>query len=680
MDITGLKGIGPKTGELFDKLGIRTTNELLRYYPVCYKEYSPVININEIKAGEVCAVKGIITSRPVLTKGRRVSMVIAKIEDETGSLKVMWFNSPYLLSRLKRGNIIVCFGKVSYSKNSTVMDHPEIFDPADYEKYENTLKPVYSLTKGLKNNTVIKAVKQCLETGTGTDEFLSPGISRYNDLIPERDALFMIHFPNSGEELAKARKRIIFDEFFLFIMEMKMLKEGSAGKKAGISVPDNDVLDHIIASLPFELTAAQKRVWNEIKEDITGPFAMNRLLEGDVGSGKTILAFLAMSLCALGGCQAVLMAPTQVLAVQHYESFKEFEKTAGDTGLKSVLLTGAMTEKNKRLIKEDIKNGRYNIIIGTHALIQDDTKYSSPGLVITDEQHRFGVRARKALIENGNVNMLVMSATPIPRTLGLIYYGDLDISILDEKPSDRLRIKNAVVDTGYLDNALKFIEKQTAAGRQAYIICPMIEENEESDLTSVTGFAKTVKSRIKNAKTGILHGRLTPAEKDKVMERFAAGQIDILVSTTVVEVGIDVPNATVMLIMNAERFGLATLHQLRGRVGRGREQSYCIFMAGELNDRVRERLEILQNSNDGFEIAKKDLEFRGPGDVLGLRQSGDMHFALADISRDRDILLLASQVADSILKDDPGLVRDENLLLGQRLRNYIEENERNIVL
>ena len=566
------------------------------------------------------------------------------------------------------------------SKGKLILEHAEIFTPEKYSEIMSTLKPVYGLTKGLSNNTVIKAIKQALELELNSFDFLPFELIRYCDLIGEADALKMIHFPKGMEELAKARRRLIFDEFFLFITEMKLLKSNNSEKKEVVPFERNDITGKIMAALPYELTASQLKAWSEIERDLCSDKMMNRLLQGDVGSGKTVIAFLAMILTAYNGFQAALMAPTEVLAAQHYEKFLSLCKKGELENINPVLLTGSLKEKDKARIHGDIETGKFNIIIGTHALIQDTVRFNALGLVVTDEQHRFGVRHRKSFLDEANPNLMVMSATPIPRTLGLIYYGDLDITTIDEKPAMRLPIKNAVVDKTYENAANKFIASEIKAGHQVYIICPMIEGNDESDLHNVMDFSNYVKAHIKGAKVATLHGRMTGSEKEKVMGDFAAGRTNVLVSTTVIEVGIDVPNATVMMVMNAERFGLATLHQLRGRVGRGEYQSYCIFVADKLSDTIKERLDILASSNDGFDIANKDLELRGPGDILGLRQSGDIRFTLGDLAKDRDIFTLANEAACSILKDDPALTDPENLLLKNKIDEYINKYDRNIVL
>ena len=680
MELTKLKGVGEKTKELFIKAGVANVCDLLYYFPLQYREYNPPVNIADLIPGQTFAVSGIITKRPLIRRGKRAELLISEISDKTGKIQAIWFNASYYAGLLKSGQRLVLYGKVAESKGKLILEHAEIFTPEKYSEIMSTLKPVYGLTKGLSNNTVIKAIKQALKLELNSFDFLPFELIRYCDLIGEADALKMIHFPKGMEELAKARRRLIFDEFFLFITEMKLLKSNNSEKKEVVPFERNDITGKIMAALPYELTASQLKAWSEIERDLCSDKMMNRLLQGDVGSGKTVIAFLAMILTAYNGFQAALMAPTEVLAAQHYEKFLSLCKKAKLENINPVLLTGSLKEKDKARIHGDIETGEFNVIIGTHALIQDTVRFNALGLVATDEQHRFGVRHRKSFLDEANPNLMVMSATPIPRTLGLIYYGDLDITTIDEKPAMRLPIKNAVVDKTYENAANKFIASEIKAGHQVYIICPMIEGNDESDLHNVMDFSNYVKAHIKGAKVATLHGRMTGSEKEKVMGDFAAGRTNVLVSTTVIEVGIDVPNATVMMVMNAERFGLATLHQLRGRVGRGEYQSYCIFVADKLSDTIKERLDILASSNDGFDIANKDLELRGPGDILGLRQSGDIRFTLGDLAKDRDIFTLANEAACSILKDDPALTDPENLLLKNKIDEYINKYDRNIVL
>ena len=560
------------------------------------------------------------------------------------------------------------------------MEHPEIFTPSAYEEILHNLQPIYGLTAGLSNKTVVKMVTQLLETLPMQSEYLPEELKERYRLADINYALKTIHFPKNKEELLVSRKRLVFDEFLLFIISVRRMKEKAEETPNCFPVKETWLTEEVIERLPYSLTNAQLNAWHEIERDLAGRTMMSRLVQGDVGSGKTILAFLAMFLVADNGYQAALMAPTEVLARQHYEGFLKLMEEQG-LSFPTVLLTGSDTAKEKRIAYERIASGEAAIIIGTHALIQEKVEYANLALVITDEQHRFGVKQREALTTRGNPpNVLVMSATPIPRTLAIILYGDLDISVIDELPAKRLPIKNCVVNTSYRPKAYSFIEKQVRQGRQAYVICPMVEESEGMDAENVLDYTQKLKENLpSDIRIEYLHGKMKPKEKNRVMESFAAGEIQVLVSTTVVEVGVNVPNATVMMVENAERFGLAQLHQLRGRVGRGEYQSYCIFIQGN-QDQISKRLEILNKSNDGFYIAGEDLKLRGPGDLFGIRQSGDMEFRIGDIYNDSTILKEASEAAEEILSLDPELDLEQHRSLRERMEHYSQNATENIAL
>jgi len=681
MELTGIKGIGEKTEGLFNKLDIQTAEDLVRYYPVHYEEYLQTVPIGAVTPGEQCSIVGIISGNVGIFSARNMKLVSTVVQDPTGKIRLTWFNMPYLRGRLVKGSRFIFHGLVQIRKGMRVMEHPEIFTQEAYEDKIATLSPVYSLTRGLTNHAVSKAVKEALALLPPVSEYLPEQIVKLNGLIDEREAVLKIHFPKDSEELKAARKRLVFDEFFLFILAMRKLKDSEAHAFNAYPMKKIWETEKVIERLPFRLTDAQVRVWHEIEHDLAGRKLMSRLIQGDVGSGKTILAFLAMAMTAENGFQSALMAPTEVLAEQHYRHLKEMTEAGIFTNLHPVLLTGSMKAAERRKVLESIRSGEANAVIGTHALIQTAVEYRQLALVITDEQHRFGVHQRKAFSDKGEMpNAMVMSATPIPRTLGVIYYGDLDISVLNEMPKERLPIRSCVVDTSYRATALKFIRREAEAGHQAYVICPMIEESEGLAAENVTEYARELKKAMPDLQIGLLHGRMRAEEKNKVMEKFVEGKTQILVSTTVIEVGVDVPNATVMMIENAERFGLAALHQLRGRVGRGAAQSYCIFIAGISNEEVKKRLEILNHSNDGFEIARKDFELRGPGDLLGIRQSGDAAFRIADVFRDEEVLRAAGETAAAIMQDDPGLLGEEHELLAETLDAYLKKNEKNVVL
>ena len=681
MNIGSVKGVGEKTEALFHKIGVDTVEDLLRYYPVHYLEYQAPRPVFELKEGEIGAAEGVLTRRPGIRKGSRMTIVTAGISDMSGSLHLIWFNAPYIASQLKTGRRYVFHGRISVRGTQKYMEHPEIFSAEDYEKQQCSLRPVYSLTKGLGNKTIIRTVANAFAMKPRIGEWLPEGIRLLYGLAGEEDAVRRIHLPSSKEDLEEARRRLVFDELFLFVLAMRTLKGQYEDQPNRFPMKMTWDTEKLIEKLPYRLTRAQSAAWHTIEQELSGKKLMNRLIQGDVGSGKTILAFLAMQMTASNGFQSVLMAPTEVLASQHYEKLCAMKEEMALTELRPALLIGSLKAKEKKSVRDAIANGEVNCIIGTQALIQEGVRYDKLALMITDEQHRFGVRQRKALAENGDIpNMMVMSATPIPRTLGIIFYGDLDITVVDEKPNMQLPIKNALVDRSWRPNAYRFIRQQLALGRQAYIVCAMVEPSEELDVENVTEYSRKIKKEFPENKVGVLHGQMKPSEKEKVMSAFAAGEIDILVATTVIEVGVDVPNATVIMIEDAERFGLAALHQLRGRVGRGAEQSYCIFVQGHETETSRERLNVLSSTNDGFVIAEKDFELRGPGDLLGIRQSGDLCFSLSDLGRDRDILRDAGQVAAGILEDDPGLHAEENRELKLALENYIERMEGNIVL
>ncbi len=650
--VSELKGVGPKTAALFLKAGIRTVGDLLRYYPRTYEVFEKPVTLREARLRDRASVYAVLVQKPVTRYMKRLKITDALARDpEGGTVKLSWFNMPYLADSLSAGSAYVFSGKMEGTGLLRRMVQPRIFKKEDYEEREKTLNPVYPVVKELSGKTIQKAVREAFKAGVTLPETLSQELLGDYGLIPLNEAVKEIHFPVTKESFKTARKRLVFEEFYRFILNLKELKEQNLKEPNTHFIAKHEDAERFIRSLPYELTGAQKKVFLEIEKDLCGDSVMNRLVQGDVGSGKTIISFLAMLECALSGFQSVLMAPTEVLAKQHYEGFLKLNETYA-LGLSIVLLVGSMTEKEKREAREKAASHQADIMVGTHALIQEGVHYEDLGLVVTDEQHRFGVRQREALSEKGRApHVLVMSATPIPRTLGMILYGDLDVSVMDEMPKGRIPIKNAVVDIEYREKAWNFIRKQVAEGRQAFVICPMVEESENAYGEDVRSYAKKLSERFGQAvRVEYLHGKMKGGEKDAVMEAFAKNEIQVLVSTTVIEVGIDVPNATVMLIENAERFGLAQLHQLRGRVGRGKAQSYCIFVDTTQSDESRERLSVLQHSNDGFEIASEDLRLRGPGDFFGIRQSGELPFRLGDIYTDAAILKDAEEAAERTVK------------------------------
>ncbi len=726
--ISTLKGVGEKTATLFGKLDIHTVDELVHYYPRDYEAFMPPQNISELKAGETCAIDITVAKSAEVKKVRNLVIVSAYVSDGSGMLKVTWFNMPFLKNTIKHGYKMVLRGRIVKTRYELTMEHPVIYKREDYKTLCGSRQPVYALTAGLSNKLVIKAVKQVLESIGAAKEYIPESIREKNELAELNYALRAIHFPRNEEELIFARKRLVFDEFFLFILGIRLIKAHSSEKKNVYDINSSSVAERLIEALPYELTNAQKKVWSEIRNDLTGERIMNRLVQGDVGSGKTVLAILALLTVVENGYQGALMAPTEVLAKQHFDSINALFKRCDvklpcgtwnrEREVSVVLLTGSMSAKEKKYAYSLIENHEADIIIGTHALIQEKVVYDNLALVITDEQHRFGVRQREMLSKkavqedyfpeivaeetqaeaedeklkwlkearqllnietkgksvksldesNSEPHILVMSATPIPRTLALIIYGDLDISVVDEQPAERLPIKNCVVDTSYRKTAYKFIESEVAKGRQAYVICPLVEESELLEAENVIDYSEKLKAELSpGIKVEYLHGKMKAKEKDSIMERFAAKEIDVLVSTTVIEVGINVPNATIMMVENAERFGLAQLHQLRGRVGRGKHQSYCIFVNGSGSDEKNKRLEILNKSNDGFYIAAEDLKLRGPGDMFGIRQSGMLDFAIGDIYTDSAVLKEAAKAAEDILNCDAEFKQEENFELGRKV-------------
>ena len=673
--LTDLKGVGEKTGKLFERLGIRTVRDLLSYYPRDYQAYERPVPIGQLKEQRIMSVVSALATSAVLLRFNRMQLVSAQIRDLTGSLQLAWYNMPYMRSHLKTGEMYVFRGRVAKKRGRLVMEQPEVFTPEAYEALEDSLQPVYGQTRGLGNKAIVKMVRQALEVRQMEREYMPGDIRRRQELAEINYALERIHFPADRAELLFARKRLVFDEFFLFLTGVKRLKEHRENKASSYIIRETALAVRLKESLPYRLTRAQEQAFADVCRDMGGGFVMNRLIQGDVGSGKTIVAVLALLSAAENGFQGALMAPTEVLARQHFESIT---KLFADCGIEKrlVLVTGSMTAKEKREAYAAIASHEADIVIGTHALIQEKVVYDKLALVITDEQHRFGVGQRELLSGKGDSpHVLVMSATPIPRTLAIILYGDLDISVIDELPAGRRAIKNCVVDPGWRPKAYAFIENQVAQGRQAYVICPMVEASEMIEAENVVDYTKSLRKELPDfIRVEYLHGKMKAKDKNRIMEEFAAGEIQVLVSTTVIEVGVNVPNATVMMIENAERFGLAQLHQLRGRVGRGADQSYCIMINGSGDGDAAKRLDILNKSNDGFFIASEDLRLRGPGDIFGLRQSGDLEFRLADIFTDADVLKRASQEVSRLFAEDPGLEKEEHKELRARIEAYLGDH------
>ena len=662
-----LKGIGEKTAKLFEKVGVRTVDDLLHYYPRGYDTFEEPKPMGALEDGTVMAVDGYLKNGVSGHHFGSASMVTASISDMTGKLRLVWYHMPYLKNTLKPGSRYIFRGKVSRKKNGLVMEQPQMYRPEVYEALLKRMQPVYGQTKGLSNKTITSAMEQALSLRVMEKDYLPAGLRVSNELAEYNFAIEHIHFPEDQADLMAARKRLVYDEFFLFLLAVRRLKESREDLKSSFIFEKDTESRRLEAALPYALTEAQKRTLSQVYADLKSGKVMNRLIQGDVGSGKTIIAVLALVSAAENGFQGALMAPTEVLAKQHYETVEAMFRKY-DVPFCAVLVTGSMTAKEKRLAYEKIASNEADIIIGTHALIQEKVVYDRLALVITDEQHRFGVAQRELLGSKGSFpHMIVMSATPIPRTLAIILYGDLDISVIDQVPANRLPIKNCVVDTSYRSRAYKFIAGEVEKGRQAYVICPMVEESEMIQAENVLDYTKVLRENLPGIRVEYLHGRMKGKEKNGIMEAFARGEIQVLVSTTVVEVGVNVPNATVMMIENAERFGLAQLHQLRGRVGRGGDQSYCIMVNASGDKGKNQRLEVLNKSNDGFFIASEDLRLRGPGDIFVIRQSGDLEFKLADIYTDAVTLQKVSADVEQLLKTDPELSAPEHAELKKRL-------------
>ena len=671
--IETLKGIGEKTAKLFEKVGVRTIDDLLHYYPRGYDTYGEPKAIGELSEDETGTVEGFLKSGATGVHVNGLSIVQATISDMTGKLRLVWYHMPYLKNTLRPDSHFIFRGRVIRKKNGLTMEQPQMFKPEAYEELLSSMRPVYAQTKGLGNKMITSAVEQALAFRTLERDYLPAGLRIANELAEYNFAIEHIHFPSNEEELKFARKRLVYDEFFFFLLAVRHLKEKRQNVQSPFHMEKQDECRKLLADLPYRLTNAQLRTLEEVLKDLKSGSVMNRLIQGDVGSGKTIIAVLALLAACENGYQGALMVPTEVLARQHFESVTElFEKHGVDK--KVILLTGSMTAKEKRIVYEKVASHEADIIIGTHALIQEKIVYDNLALVITDEQHRFGVAQREMFGNKGQMpHVLVMSATPIPRTLAIILYGDLDISVIDELPANRLPIKNCVVDKSYRPRAYRFIENEVKNGRQAYVICPMVEESEMIDAENVLDYTKILRQNLPGIRVEYLHGKMKGKEKNKIMEEFAAGEIQVLVSTTVIEVGVNVPNATVMMIENAERFGLAQLHQLRGRVGRGDKQSYCIMVNASGNKEKNRRLDVLNKSNDGFYIASEDLKLRGPGDIFGIRQSGELEFQLADIYTDAVTLKKVSEDVNRLLEQDENLEQEENQELKKRLDRFLEE-------
>ena len=682
-NLKSLKGVGEKTAELLNKLGIFSIEDLIFYYPRKFDLYMEPVKIENADVGKVSSIEGSFISRPSIIRKGRFNIVTGVFSDNSNMINVKWFNAPYMASNITPGKKIILRGLVTVFGKQKSINHPQIFDIQNYEVLSNKLFPIYPLTKGLSNKVVAGAIKDIFDNNkyTGLTEYLPEKLLKNKNLKDYPYAVKHIHFPENEEDFNNARNRLVYDEFLVYSLALLKLTDSFKNVKSSFEYNDDKVEDIIIKSLPYELTKSQKNAIKDIFNDFYNKKLMNRLLEGDVGSGKTIIAFIAMIKTAASSYQSALMAPTETLAVQHYNNLSNLLKISKlDSKFNICLLKSKLKASERKKILEDIASGQISMIIGTHALFSEDVIYKNLALVVTDEQHRFGVKQRSAL-EDKNItskpNSLIMSATPIPRTLALLLYADLDISVLSEKPKGRLSILNAVTNVEHRKDVYKFVQKEIDKGHQAFFICSSIEKDEDdefSDLENVKDYAKMLKNEFKDSvKIGIMHGKMKSEEKDKIMTLFKNKEIDILVATTVIEVGIDIENATVMVVEDADRFGLSTLHQLRGRVGRGNDQSYAIFVSKNTSENSQKRLSIILHSNDGFKIADEDLKMRGPGEFFGERQSGIQIFNLANTYKDYDIFKLASSDAGEILKEDKMLTHKDNLGIASKLDGYIKK-------
>lgn len=652
-NIDTLKGVGKIRALKYQKLNIYTPYELFFHYPKSYINFQDTICVNNAPVNEYCSVKCRIIKKHQEQRIRK-NLTIFKasaVDDENTEFTVVFFNNVYTFDCLKENEEYYLYGKIT-ENNITFrkeMSSPQVLNTSS----QHLIKPVYRLTEGLTNPVIISNMTEAIKLlDINGIEILPYTIIKENNLMSMVEAIKNIHFPNDMETMKKARYRMAFDELLKLQLGMLMLKKRNHHKTGYIMSPDTDISE-FYQKLPFELTDAQKNAVNEITSDMCRNEPMNRLLQGDVGSGKTAVSACCAYFAYKNGCQIALMAPTEILAFQHYNTFSQYLEPLG---VKICLLTGSVPAKQKAEIKKMIADGEYSLIIGTHAIIQKDLEYNNLGLVITDEQHRFGVAQRNALAMKGeSPHKLVMSATPIPRTLGLIIYGDLDISILNELPKGRIPVETYAVTGKLRQRAFNFIKKHLDEGKQAYIVCPMIEDS-ESDLQSVISYADEIrKNEFKDYNIGLLHGKMSSAEKDEEMEKFKKGLTDLLVCTTVVEVGVDVPNAVIMLIENSERFGLSQLHQLRGRVGRGSEKSYCILITDNVTEENLRRVKVMSSTSDGFKISEEDLKLRGPGDFFGKKQHGLPNLKIADISGDMELIRLTQKIAQDIIQKDPEL-------------------------
>lgn len=667
-DVKYIKGVGPNRVTLLNKIGIYTLEDLITYYPRTYEDRSKPKMLLECEEGEENLIEVLVTSKIIETRYGRKTMQKVIIQDESGIGEAVWFNQTYLKTKIIEGKKYRMYGKISKKYGKIQIASP-VYDEYGITKNTGRIIPIYPLTYNLTQNTLRKIMENAIEEIFGNlVETLPYYVINKNKLQNMNEAIKNIHFPQELKDYETARKRLVYEELLITQLALMALKNRNISEEKGIAFSKEYKIDEMIKKFPFKLTNAQKRVLKEIEEDMEKNQAMNRLLQGDVGSGKTAVAMCAAYKAVKSGYQAAIMAPTAILATQHLENFN---KMLDEIGIKCELLISGITKKKKEEILEKLKEGKIDILIGTHAILEDNVEFKNLGLVVTDEQHRFGVKQRNKITKKGNnPDVLVMSATPIPRTLALILYGDLDISIIDELPPNRKKIETYAVTKQMTNRVDNFIKKQIEQGRQAYIVCPLVEEGEENTLKSVIELTEKYQKEIfPEYKIEYLHGKMRPKEKDEIMLKFKNHEIDILISTTVIEVGVDVPNANIMVIEDAQRFGLAQLHQLRGRVGRGKFQSYCVLKYEGKSDTTRKRMKVMCDTNNGFIISEKDLELRGSGDFFGTMQHGLPEFKIANLFEDMKILQQVQEEAKEILKNDNKLEKEENI----KLKNIVDQ-------
>lgn len=661
------QGIGEKRLLAFHRLGIDTVFDLITYFPRRYEDRSIIKPISQVQDGETVCVETIIASEPTLARIRRgLEIVKFRAVDDSGMINISYFNQSYIRTQFHKGDSVRFYGKIQIKNRHVTMTNP-VADHLDKTSHQTgSITPVYKTTQGLTQNNIRNTMEQALSIAHEIPELLPQDVLDEFDLCPCGDAFIQIHRPDDYGKLEYARNRFVFEEFFRLCITMQYLKQ-SHQDTPGIQMSKTDETD-FLKTLPYSPTGAQMRAIKDIRQDMESGCAMNRMIQGDVGSGKTLVASYAAWVCCRNGCQCAMMAPTEILAEQHYRTFL---KQLSPYGIQIAILTGSTPAGEKREIKKRLAEGTIHFVIGTHALFSEDVEYDNLALVITDEQHRFGVAQRNKLVQkSANAHVLVMSATPIPRTLALMIYGDLDVSVIDEMPPGRQPIETYAVNSTYRPRLNAFIQKTVEAGRQVYVVCPAIEDNEAFPLTTVEEHKQALKRALPQVRIAMVHGKMKDQEKDRIMRSFSEGEIDVLVSTTVIEVGVDVPNAALIIIEDADRFGMSQLHQLRGRVGRGDAQSYCILVSDTANDNAVERLKMMTKTQSGFEVAEKDLAMRGPGDFFGDRQHGLPPIRIADLCTDMSILQQAQSSAMDLIRKDPDLSHPDH----RELFKYVQQN------